>query len=145
MKAPTWDNPNKMHMESAYKLFNRQTNCITTGNAWCSTQYSSYIRPWNEVKNYSYIGKPGEFLKYDMQFFHDVPNRIREILYDKERTESYILYEFFVWQNGSRDVIGHVLTDYNHNFITDSIHRSYGQCYYKRVSVIEECEKYICA
>lgn len=145
MKKATWDNPNKMHFESDFKLFNKQTNLITTGNAWCNTQYSSFVRPWNEVKNGGYTGKPGDFLKYDMQGFCNVPEHIRKNLFDKERKESYILYEFFVYQNGRREIIGHVLTDYNDRFIADNVNCNYGQSYFKRESAINECKKYICA
>ena len=37
MKQPTWDTPNKMHFNSAFAAFNKQTNLITPGNAYCNT------------------------------------------------------------------------------------------------------------
>ena len=57
MKSRTWDNPNKMHFESDYKLFNKQTNVISRGNVIANTQYSTYIRPYSKIKNYGYVGK----------------------------------------------------------------------------------------
>ena len=145
MKELEWDNPNKMHMESGFKTFDKQTNLITVGAAFCNTQCSMYIRPWNAVKNYSHIGKPGDFTKYDMQFFEDVPGRIREIIFDKNRTEAVILYEFFVWKNRCKEIIGHVLTGKNHNLIAEYVHCGCGENYSKRVAAIDECKKYICA
>ena len=145
MKMKSWDNPNKMHFDSAFTTFNKQTNLITTGNAYCNTQLSSYVRPYNEVKNGSYTGKRGEFLDFDLRPFRFVPEKISKILRDKGRKESYILYEFFIYRNDKREIIGYVLTDKNYRYITSSVNCGYGQSYYKRESALRECMEYICA
>lgn len=145
MKKLEWDNPNKIHMDSGFKTFDQQTNVISTGNVSSNTQFSSFIRPYNEVKNYGYTGKPGDFLKYDMQWFEQIPTKMREIIYDKNRENSCILYEFFIHRNGKREVIGHVLTDGSYKHIASSVNCEYGQSYQKRESAINECKKYICA
>lgn len=145
MKSITWDNPNKMRFESAFKTFNQQTNVITPGNCIANTQFSNYIRPWNKVDNYGYIGKPGQFLEFDLQYFHEVPLNIRRILFDRERHESYCLYEFFIHRKGHREIIGHVLTDYAGAYITHHVNYYYGQSYWKREDALQECMKYICA
>ena len=46
MKHATWDNPNKMHIDTGYKLFDKQTNVISYGNVYANTQTSSYIPIW---------------------------------------------------------------------------------------------------
>ena len=145
MKQCTWDNPNKMHMDSGFKLFDRQTNLISTGNVWANTQYSSFIRPYSEVKNGNYIGKLGDFLKFDMQFFEYVPEHMKKIIYDKERKESVILYQFKVYHGERKEIIGYVLTDYNHNYISHCVYCSYGCRLDKRLAAIEEAMQYVCA
>ena len=145
MKKHTWDNPNKMHFESAYKTFNEQTNLISTGNVIANTQFSSYIRPYNETECNGLTRPAGELLKFDLQYFRNIPERIINILWDKTRTESYILYQFSVYNKkyNERDIIGYVLTDYNDNLITYAVTCNYGSCYYKRESAILECIEYI--
>ena len=149
MKEKTFDTPNKMHFDSSFKSFDKQTNYIGTGNVWASTQFSSYIRPWNEVKNGGYIGNPGDFCKYDMQHFRNVPDNMRSIILDKNRTESVILYEFFFYNNHrEREVIGYVLTDKYYKYIehyVDCYSGWWTKSYAKRKSAINECMKYICA
>ena len=145
MKKAVFDTPNKMHFESEFKTFNRQTNYIGTGIIIANTQHSNYLRPWNEIKNYSYIGKPGDFCKYDFQGFREVPDRIKKIIFDKDRAHSVILYEFFIYINDTREIIGHVLTDDQYKYIAHSISCDWKQSYWKRVSAIGECMKYVCA
>lgn len=146
MKQMTWDNPNKMHFESEFKTFNKQTNLISTGNVLANTQMSSFIRAWNDVVNGSYIGKPGDFLKFDMKYFRRVPKCITDIIYDKAREKSVILYEFFIWKKNKREIIGHVLTDYNHNLLEWTSYSPYSLAYsYKWESAILEAIKYITA
>ena len=147
LKAHQWENPNKMRIESEFKLFNKQTTLITTGNVWGDTQYSNYIRPWKEVKNYSYIGRPGEFAKYDMQFFTNVPERMKKIIYDTEREKPLILYEFRVFHGGEKEVIGYVLTtgyEEGYKHVDHVVYCPYGCSFWKRESAICEAMKYIC-
>lgn len=144
MKAYTWDNPNKMHMNSGFKLFDKQTNVIGTGNMIANTQVSFYIRPYNEVMNGGYKGKPGDFLKFDLQPFQDVPQHIRNILWNKDRKESVILYQFRVFHGDRKEIIGYVLTDKDYNYITHSVFCPYGCSQWKRERAITEAMQYIC-
>ena len=143
MKKITWDNPNKMHFESDFKTFNKQTNLISTGNVIANTQYSNCIRPYGETKNGCFEMKPGQALNFDLQFFDYIPECIRGLLMDRSRTETYILYQFCTWTNGRKDVFGYILTDINHNFITDCIVNCYGKSFWKRWSALNECKKYV--
>ena len=148
LKQRQWDTPNKMHMDSGYKLFDKQTVLISTGNVLSPTQHSSYIRPWNEVDNYGYKGVPGQFCKYDMNGFNQIPEHIRSIIYDEGRETSVILYEFRVWHgNEEKEIIGHVLTtghDEGYKYIAHKVYCPYGCSFYKREKAINEAMKYIC-
>ena len=131
-------------IDTGFKRFDKETNCISYGNIIANTIYGSYIRPYNEVKNGGYIGKPGDFLKYDMKHFQRIPQRIREILEDKERKESYCLYELFTHLNGNREVFGYILHDRNRRLITSSTVCYEGQNYWKRRNAIDYVIDLIC-
>ena len=81
-------------------------------------------------------------MKSDLKYFGNIPASIKDKLYAKDRKESYILYEFFVYRNGNKDIIGYVLTDNNHNLITYDVLESYNN-YNKRLSAILETLPYI--
>lgn len=139
-KAIFSKNGMKMIIDSGYKKFDKATNYISKGNVMANTQYSSYIRSYNEVKNGNYTGKLGDFLKYDLQFFKNVNPRIMNILNDKTREKSMILYQF----NIGNVIIGHILTDYDHNYIASSAVYTYGVRLSKIYSCLEELENYVC-
>jgi hypothetical protein len=123
----------KMIIKSGFKEFDNKTNLITTGNVISNTQYSSYIRPYNEIINNSYIAQKGDFLKYDLQYFKNVNQEILNILKDENRKNSMILYQFSV----NNKVIGHILTDKYYNKITSYIvYRNYEK-YDKRINCIK--------
>lgn len=135
----------KQVFESGFKTFDQQTNIITTGAVIANTQISEYIRPWSEVKNYGYVGQPGQFMKYDLQFFGNIPDeKIRSIIYDRDRKESVILYKFFIHTPYGIDPIGFVLTDYDHKHLAHCYCFSYGCSTNKRIAAIDECMNYIC-
>ena len=70
---------NKMKFESGFATFDKQTNYISKGAVISNTQYSSYIRG-------------NEFKAYDLKFFYNLPNFIRNIL--NQINYQTILYEF---------------------------------------------------
>lgn len=143
-----WDNPNKMHMESGFKLFDKQTNLISTGNVFANTQRSFYIAPWNEVERNGHSCKEGELTKADLRFGGfdgNLPSCIRNIVYDKSRTKQIILYAFRVFKSGKEDVIGYVITDDDYNYITHCISNAWTNAsYMKREAAINEAMSYIC-
>lgn len=134
----------KQIINSDFKEFNKQTNCISYGNCICNTQYSSFIRPFTETECNGFTNEKGHLLRFDLQHFKRIPDNIMNILKDEKRTESYILHEFFIYKHNVKDIIGYVLTDYNYNFITDYVSYDYGCNFNKRKSAIEEAKKYIC-
>lgn len=130
----------KMIIDSGYKTFDKETNLITTGNVWANTQQSGYIRPYDEVINGGYVGKPGDFLKYDLQFFKQVHPKILAILNDRSRVKSMILYQFSA--NGK--VIGHILADYDDNFIRMDIATWSRVNFNKAYACLNCCKEYVC-
>jgi len=159
MKQPTWDNPNKMHFESAYKLFNQQTHIITHGNVCANTQLSCYIRPYMEIEcNHNTNFKPGELMDFDLKcvfgeykhgYYNELSVYMRDLIEDRNRKESLILYKFFVHSRtkGSgvqRKNIGYVLTDCNYNLLTYHLPHWYGDStYLKRYDAIMRAIPYV--
>ena len=144
-KPTSWDNPNKMHIDSEFVMFNKQCEYIGRGNVVGTCVKSSYIRPWNELKNYSVDLSPGEATRYDMQFFAaDYGDTIRKIVWDKERQDSVILYQIRVWRNSREDVIGFILTDKDYHLLAEELIMSYDRrSVRKRESVMEEVKNYV--
>lgn len=140
-----WDAKGNMIVASGWRLFDEQTNYIGTGNVWATTQYSSFIRPYSDVVNGGYIASPGDFLKFDMKAFKEIPSHIKDILLDKSRTETVCLYEFFVRKSEKKEPFAYLLTDYNGKWMAEKIICSRGQSWAKRFSALSECKKYICA
>ena len=146
LKEITWDNPNKMHIDTGYKTFDKQTNVISTGNCLHNTQKSCFITYWNDTKRNGMDWDPGHLLKADMDFMHfnSVPERIRNIIYDKNRTEKVILYAFRTWRDDKEDIFGYVLTTADYYFIADAIPVKYGMNWAKRQRALDAAKKYIC-
>ena len=143
MKKATFNKSGmKQIINSDYKLFNKQTNCISYGNVIANTQYSSFIRPYSQTTCNNNNFSEGELMKSDLKYFRNIPASIKDKLYAKDRKESYILYEFFVYRNGNKDIIGYVLTDKKHKLITYEVLESYNN-YNKRLSAILETLPYI--
>ena len=149
MKKATWDNPNKMHIETGYKLFDEQTNLISYGNVFANTQASYFIRPWIETECNRKTFRPGELLKADlhmvfgnnMRGYNDLPWSMRRKLEDTSRTEQLILYKFRVWKRGQEYVIGWVLTDYDYNLL--EVVATRGAHYFKRLNAVLEAAEYV--
>lgn len=120
MKKPVFNKTGmKMLVTTGFKTFDKQTNYIGTGNVMANTQYSSFIRPWSETECNGFIRPCGELMYYDMKPFSEyrIPIPIRDIIEDKERKESVILYLFFIRRNHQLEPLCWVLTDYHHNLL----------------------------
>jgi hypothetical protein len=113
LKKVKWDNPNKMHMSSGYKEFDKQTNFIDTGNVIADTQNSFYIRAHNTPTNP--VGDsvaPGAMQKWDLDsWFQQLPGHIRQEVEEKTVDKDNILYNFFILEGDRRIDLGYVLTD----------------------------------
>lgn len=136
-------NKMKMIINTGFKEFDKQTNYIGHGNVIANTQYSNYIRAYNETINP--VGQEvekGYLQKYDLQFFSDINQAIRKEL-TENKDMKFILYEFRIYRNGRKRVIGHILTDTENNTIIKSVLTYRNESYYKRYSALNLCEKII--
>ena len=87
----------KMLVDTGWKEFDRQTNCITAGNAVCNTQMSTYIRPFSETECNGLVFRPGELMAFDLKPYvkYGIPEAVLSLLEFKGRRDSLILYMFF--------------------------------------------------
>lgn len=150
LKQKTWKTPKKMRVDSDYGEFNRQSDIITTGNVYASTQKSRYIRPWLMETWAGKTYEKGRLLEEDMRGFGQIGNEsILKVIYDEHRKGSVILYEFFLKKYGVekgkavKDVIGHVLTDENNKLIGYTLYVPERNGIAKRRSALYECMNYV--
>lgn len=142
-------NGKRQIVDTGWKEFDKQTNWITTGNAVCATQYSSYIRPWSETECNDISFKPGELLEHDLRPFlkHGLPADISENLRFKERSEKRILYMFWTSPRGSLKLepfLWVVTTAEPHpRLVMKRVMHYPGQSWKKRYMAADEILKYI--
>lgn len=147
MKKRVWNKTGTRQLiDSGWKEFDRQTNCITRGNAFCSTQYSCCVRPWDEVECNGMTFKLGELMNADLKAFSrlQMPHSIREILTDRNRCDKVWAYVFFT-MNKSKNIepFGWVVTNYNHSLLADCVVCGRGRNFKKRWNALNECIAYI--
>ena len=133
-------------INSGWKLFDEQTNLITTGNASTNTQQSSYIRPWTETECNGRTNPEGHLTNFDLHPFrkYGIPPVIDEIVSDKGRKEPVILYMFHVWSKHHRILpFCWVVTDTNHKLVKCAIVTRRGENMSKRISAAREAVSYI--
>ena len=141
MKKREWINGNKMKFESECKTFNKQCDCISTGNVWGGVQFSQYIRPTNEVECNGATFPLGHLRDYDLKPFRlsYFPHVRKAVMEYADAGIQTILYKFRHF-NGQKEIIhGFVITDSRHHllkkFVTGPTYKSW--------SVIDEAIKYI--
>lgn len=136
----------KQIINSGWKEFDNQTNCITTGNVIANTQYSSFIRPWKERECNNNIFPEGDLMRFDIEHFGRLPEAIDKYLRDKNRQDSVILYEFFTTNKyGRRCPFCWVITDRDYKLIMYRISVHCRQHLLKRLTASREAINYITA
>lgn len=116
-KMYSWSkNGMKMIIDSGFKEFDKQTNCLSRGNAIANTQHSNYIRPYYETKNP--VGQEVEkgFLRdYDLKYFslNKMTNSFRDWLDNITKNDKVIIYEYFIYRNKQKEVIGWLVQSEN--------------------------------
>lgn len=133
-------------INSGWKLFDEQTNLITTGNVSSNTQQSSYIRPWTETECNGRTNPEGHLTNFDLHPFrkYGIPPVIDEIVSNKGRKEPVILYMFHVWSKDQRVLpFCWVVTDKNHKLVKTVIVTRWGEHKGKRISAAREAVSYI--
>lgn len=140
----------KMLIDTGWKKFDRQTNCITTGNAVCNTQISSFIRPYSDTECNGFTFKPGELLEADLKPFrkYNIPERILSSLDRTDREDDRILYMFFTTKLGSTkaDPFLWVVTTpgpARRKLVDRHVCLRFGERYTKRMDAATEILKYI--
>ena len=138
-KFYTWSKSgNKMIINSDFKEFNKQTNCISQGNVIANTMWGLYIRPWNETECNGLTFKEGELFQQDLKHFN-ITRAMRE--YIKSLNRKIVLYEIFIYRNGKKDVIGWLIED-KERIIDITVANSIGN-YRKRFSALETVKNII--
>jgi len=119
-----WENPNKMHFESAHKTFNRQCRLIRPGNTIGDVQLSFYIRPYHETECNGLKFKEGELQNYDLEWFSvgdaELGARLEPCMDEIRRLTKEnggILYLFKHYTKGKRMLDGLVLTSQKRELI----------------------------
>ena len=141
MKKAIYNNTGtKQIVETGFKTFDRQTNCITRGNAYCNTQFSGLIRPYNETHCNGKEFPKGELMSYDLRTFgaFRMPQSIKELIEDQERQTGVFLYLFFIRRKRIEPLCW-VLTDYNYNLLDKAVFNWTR----KRENAMNEIIKYI--
>ncbi len=130
----------KQIIDSGWKLFDKQTNCITSGQCIANTQFSMCIRPWKETECNGFTNPEGHLLDFDLKPFRNyhIPESIKQLLMDKEREKSVILYMFFVTIDNRPEPFCWVVTDYNDKLIKYCIVNGYRQQWLKRYNAAQE-------
>lgn len=132
-KFYTWSkNGMKMIINSDFKEFNKQTNCISRANVIANTIYGNYIRPYNETYCNGQTYEPGKLFEYDLKYFN-ISNEMKE--YIKCFKKMVALYEVFIYTNGKKDIIGWLIEV--NNTIDTIINYRYKGNYDKRQSALE--------
>lgn len=116
-KLYSWSkNGMKMIINSDFKTFNNQTNCISRGQTIANTQYSNHIRPYREIECNGIINEKGHLRDYDLQFFGkgcSSWSMIRDYVKSITTKDGCMLYEFFYYKKGGYDnqrvVIGYII------------------------------------
>jgi hypothetical protein len=140
MKNKLWSvDGNKMLVDTPHKTFNKQTNCIATGNVISNTQVSRYIRAFSDVRTMGPPVVPGYLQKWDLAGFPGLPRFVREAIESCAVDESVILYKFRHF-SGNREIVnGWVVTDVEYDliycFVTGPTHKSW--------DIVNECLGYI--
>ena len=144
MKKIEWINGNKMKFSSLHKTFNKQADCISTGNVIGDVQLSSFIRPYTKTECNGFTNEKGHLQDFDLQMFieYNVPRYIIEEVRTFTKKVSAIFYVFKHYNRGQRIIDGCVLTtpDYKRYKL---IKKWYCQHNAKSMSALDETIKYI--
>ena len=136
-------------VDTGWKTFDRQTNCISAGNVIANTQISTYVRPYRETECNGLTFKPGELMTLDLKPYvkYRIPEAILDLLEFKVRKDSLILYMFFTTPKGRIEpepFLWVLTTKEPHPRLKISrVVCHLGQRYMKRYDAADEILKYI--
>lgn len=113
MKQAEYNKNGKQIINTGFKKFDNATNCICTGNVITNTQFGLYIRPYKQKFCNGIFYDEGYLMNSDLKGFKNISKYILDIIKDKNREDSIILYQFDV----DGDIIGHILCDFSDHYI----------------------------
>lgn len=141
MKKKRWVNGDKMLFESEHTDFNKQVDCIGTGNVIGEVQLSGYIRPHDKTECNGQTFPTGYLQEYDLNWLNKyLPDSLKEWIKENGKTKSLIGYTFFYRKSAQKIFIGYIVTDDEHNHLKTV----YARQTRKTISALNECRKYIC-
>ncbi len=138
----------KQIINSGWKLFDEQTNCISTGNVIANTQFSLFIRPYSETECNGLENPKGHLMNFDLKPFrrYGIPTRIENLIKSENRDKSVILYMFYVTSKEGRiEPFCWAVTDYDHKMIDYQVSLGYKKNHMKRFMAALEAISYISA
>lgn len=145
MKKVEWRTPNRMKIDTGHKTFDRQCDCLMTGNVIGNTQYSNFIRPYNETECNGFTNPKGYLQEFDLKHFTSCPRYVIAFVKEAALDKSVILYEIRHWikepgKEHRKYVHGYIVTDGKSDellatFTTGRTHKSH--------AIIRECVKYL--
>ena len=142
MKKLTWIHGNKALIETGHKTFDRQCECLSTGNVMGTCQKSWFIRPRSELECNGRVNAPGHLQDFDLGSFKNLPGHIGD--YIKAQSKTVILYELRHWvkkpySERQKVVHAYIVTDYDHKLLrVFNVNRSA-----KSYAIAEWCKDYI--
>jgi len=134
-----WVHPNKIYINTGHKTFDKQTNLISFGSIISNTQYSIWIRPYNETKNF-FVERPKGYLQdWDLNTFTDLPDFVRDYIKSVAIDDPVILYELRSYNYNKKIVHGYIITDQHYQLLNYFV---VGPTY-KSENVVLESIKYV--
>ncbi len=122
-----WRDGNHQLFESGHKTFDRQVDCVSTGNVIGHVQLSSHIRPYAETECNGRVWQSGHLRAFDLKNWQ-LPCHVRQCVLDMTEINAVWLYEFRHWRGEEKIVHGYVITNYEHDlldyFITGPTYKS---------------------
>jgi len=123
MRKKEWRDGNHMKFESAHATFNRQVDCISTGNVIGHVQLSGFVRPHCEIECNGFTNPPGHLQEYDLNWLmKDFPYFVKDWIRENDSGKSVIAYEFRYWKNGEKYPIGWVVTSEDYQLLDSWVH-----------------------
>ncbi len=146
MKKIIWDNPNKMHIETGHKAFDKKCTILSEGNVFSATQTSYYIRPRTETQCNDRMWPEGHLRDADLMIFTKaqpiIPDHVLKRVLEETETKQICLYRIFHFVGKKRIDHGWILTKSwkeDHEFIC----MFYSQWSKKTISVLDEVVQYV--
>lgn len=128
-REAVWRDGNHMLFESGHKTFDRQVDCISTGNVIGHVQLSFYIRAYTETRCNGLTWPPGHLRAFDLGNWPQLPSHVRDRVIRESEAKDVWLCELRHWTSRDKKIVhGYILTDHSYNllakFVAGPTHKS---------------------